>query len=174
MVGAAGFELATLCSQSRCATRLRYAPTKGGFYLRLGVDLGRQHRRCSSGAVRVGLSGRDALDWRRDLCSASNQRPDQAELRNSTLLSPCLRKAQAVVGLATNSAQWPPLGHAICTTLQPPRIWPWLDRVRCWPRNDPYKILIDLQDRSAGGARSESRWQLVAVSRCTEFFSTPD
>ena len=26
MVGAAGFELATLCSQSRCATRLRYAP----------------------------------------------------------------------------------------------------------------------------------------------------
>ncbi len=28
MVGAAGFELATLCSQSRCATRLRYAPTK--------------------------------------------------------------------------------------------------------------------------------------------------
>ena len=28
MVGAAGFELATLCSQSRCATRLRYAPTE--------------------------------------------------------------------------------------------------------------------------------------------------
>ena len=27
MVGAAGFELATLCSQSRCATRLRDAPT---------------------------------------------------------------------------------------------------------------------------------------------------
>ena len=27
MVGAAGFELATLCSQSRCATRLRYSPT---------------------------------------------------------------------------------------------------------------------------------------------------
>ena len=26
LVGAAGFELATLCSQSRCATRLRYAP----------------------------------------------------------------------------------------------------------------------------------------------------
>ncbi len=33
MVGAAGFELATLCSQSRCATRLRYAPTKRGFYI---------------------------------------------------------------------------------------------------------------------------------------------
>ncbi len=28
MVGAVGFELTTLCSQSRCATRLRYAPTK--------------------------------------------------------------------------------------------------------------------------------------------------
>ena len=26
MVGAAGFELATLCSQSRCSTRLNYAP----------------------------------------------------------------------------------------------------------------------------------------------------
>src|SRR5215211_2624630 len=26
VVGAAGFEPATLCSQSRCATRLRYAP----------------------------------------------------------------------------------------------------------------------------------------------------
>ena len=28
MVGAVGFELTTLCSQSRCATRLRYAPTQ--------------------------------------------------------------------------------------------------------------------------------------------------
>jgi hypothetical protein len=28
MVGAVGFELTTLCSQSRCATRLRYAPNK--------------------------------------------------------------------------------------------------------------------------------------------------
>ena len=27
MVGATGFEPATSCSQSRCATRLRYAPT---------------------------------------------------------------------------------------------------------------------------------------------------
>ena len=26
LVGAVGFELTTLCSQSRCATRLRYAP----------------------------------------------------------------------------------------------------------------------------------------------------
>ena len=33
MVGAVGFELTTLCSQSRCATRLRYAP-KGGNYTR--------------------------------------------------------------------------------------------------------------------------------------------
>ena len=28
LVGAEGFELSTLCSQSRCATRLRYAPTQ--------------------------------------------------------------------------------------------------------------------------------------------------
>src|SRR5690554_5807867 len=28
LVGAAGFEPATLCSQSRCATRLRYAPSR--------------------------------------------------------------------------------------------------------------------------------------------------
>ena len=27
MVGAVGFELTTLCTQSRCATRLRYTPT---------------------------------------------------------------------------------------------------------------------------------------------------
>jgi hypothetical protein len=33
MVGAARFELATLCSQSRCATRLRYAPTGLGLLL---------------------------------------------------------------------------------------------------------------------------------------------
>lgn len=33
LVGAVGFELTTLCSQSRCATRLRYAP-KGGDYTR--------------------------------------------------------------------------------------------------------------------------------------------
>ena len=32
LVGAVGFELTTLCSQSRCATRLRYAPRKGAFY----------------------------------------------------------------------------------------------------------------------------------------------
>ena len=31
MVGAAGFELATLCSQSRCATRLRYAPKEWNY-----------------------------------------------------------------------------------------------------------------------------------------------
>src|SRR5471032_3001215 len=35
MVGAAGFEPATLCSQSRCATRLRYAPAiVGGVVLK--------------------------------------------------------------------------------------------------------------------------------------------
>ena len=43
MVGAEGFEPPTLCSQSRCATRLRYAPTSvdciatGGF-IKDGVE----------------------------------------------------------------------------------------------------------------------------------------
>ena len=37
MVGAAGFELATLCSQSRCATRLRYAPTTDILTLKIPV-----------------------------------------------------------------------------------------------------------------------------------------
>jgi len=32
LVGAVGFELTTLCSQSRCATRLRYAPNNQIFY----------------------------------------------------------------------------------------------------------------------------------------------
>ncbi len=37
VVGAAGFELATLCSQSRCATRLRYAPTEAADCTRAGT-----------------------------------------------------------------------------------------------------------------------------------------
>ena len=36
MVGETGFEPATLCSQSRCATRLRHSPT-GGAYQAIGV-----------------------------------------------------------------------------------------------------------------------------------------
>ncbi len=32
LVGAAGFEPATPCSRSRCATRLRYAPPRGAVY----------------------------------------------------------------------------------------------------------------------------------------------
>ena len=36
MVGAEGFEPPTLCSQSRCATRLRYAPISK-FYLSGGL-----------------------------------------------------------------------------------------------------------------------------------------
>ncbi len=43
MVGAAGFELATLCSQSRCATRLRYAPTANILTLKQAVlDAGKK------------------------------------------------------------------------------------------------------------------------------------
>ena len=40
LVGAEGFEPPTLCSQSRCATRLRYAPTDG---LQLRRTLHRLH-----------------------------------------------------------------------------------------------------------------------------------
>ncbi len=41
MVGATGFEPATPCSQSRCATKLRHAPTRREFtgvgYVRLAL-----------------------------------------------------------------------------------------------------------------------------------------
>src|ERR1700761_1027596 len=39
MVGAEGFEPPTLCSQSRCATRLRYAPTRFSLSHRLPDSL---------------------------------------------------------------------------------------------------------------------------------------
>jgi hypothetical protein len=38
MVGAEGFEPPTLCSQSRCATRLRYAPTLLRLYREMLCD----------------------------------------------------------------------------------------------------------------------------------------
>jgi hypothetical protein len=37
MVGAEGFEPPTLCSQSRCATRLRYAPTTPSIVSRIPI-----------------------------------------------------------------------------------------------------------------------------------------
>ena len=37
MVGVQGFEPWTPCSQSRCATRLRYTPTESLFYTVLGA-----------------------------------------------------------------------------------------------------------------------------------------
>src|ERR1700682_2927866 len=53
LVGEAGFEPATPCSQSRCATGLRYSPTfaslrlwsSGGCLAGDGLRLGRDHRR---------------------------------------------------------------------------------------------------------------------------------
>ena len=45
MVGAEGFEPPTLCSQSRCATRLRYAPTE--------ISEGRQRPRSERLMVRL-------------------------------------------------------------------------------------------------------------------------
>ncbi len=38
MVGAAGFEPTTLCPPDKCATRLRYAPTRGMPYPRGAFD----------------------------------------------------------------------------------------------------------------------------------------
>ena len=45
MVGAEGFEPPTLCSQSRCATRLRYAPTfLFSIVPRIGIDSNQRSR----------------------------------------------------------------------------------------------------------------------------------
>ena len=44
MVGAEGFEPTTLCSQSRCATRLRYAPMSSSIVTRFLMRPGRKPR----------------------------------------------------------------------------------------------------------------------------------
>jgi hypothetical protein len=46
MVGAEGFEPPTLCSQSRCATRLRYAPTAEIVSQR--IDMNASIQRCAN------------------------------------------------------------------------------------------------------------------------------
>src|SRR5262245_1657669 len=68
MVGAARFELATPCSRSRCATRLRYAPPVRPAHIAL--LRGRPMRRLiAAGPVR----GKDPrLDWRLEWQSASH------------------------------------------------------------------------------------------------------
>ncbi len=38
VVGTARFELATTCPPDKCATRLRYAPTKQSVSITLGID----------------------------------------------------------------------------------------------------------------------------------------
>ena len=48
MVGAEGFEPPTLCSQSRCATRLRYAPTSVDCIAREGSSAGSERCNISS------------------------------------------------------------------------------------------------------------------------------
>src|ERR1700710_1308823 len=50
MVGAAGFEPATLCSQSRCATRLRHAPPES--YLPKACE---ERPRTGRGILRIAL-----------------------------------------------------------------------------------------------------------------------
>jgi hypothetical protein len=44
MVGAEGFEPPTLCSQSRCATRLRYAPMTCFIVARRGLPISLAHK----------------------------------------------------------------------------------------------------------------------------------
>ena len=63
LVGAAGFELATLCSQSRCATRLRYAPTSDILTLKKPIleDLGRKKSRWIP--IQTGHSHSRPLTW---------------------------------------------------------------------------------------------------------------
>src|SRR5262249_2669980 len=77
LVGATGFEPAALCSQSRCATRLRYAPTPESiqFYCVFGWHLHCPHRSCAptvpklsqnpSGCPRIPASFADRLSFHR-------------------------------------------------------------------------------------------------------------
>ena len=59
MVGAEGFEPPTLCSQSRCATRLRYAPTfwfdciANGFSVGLTADIQRLMSHATNQTTRI-------------------------------------------------------------------------------------------------------------------------
>ena len=56
MVGAEGFEPPTLCSQSRCATRLRYAPTLFSIVPRLGLIKTWPHTSAQGNRMNVGVS----------------------------------------------------------------------------------------------------------------------
>jgi hypothetical protein len=60
LVGAERFELPTLCSQSRCATRLRYAPTllAAGHYTNAYPAAGDD-----TGATDAGQSAQDIVIW---------------------------------------------------------------------------------------------------------------
>src|SRR5690606_15372014 len=59
MVGVAGFEPTTLCPPGRCATRLRYTPTRFGYYSRSASAVG------AAAPLRApsALSGRSAISW---------------------------------------------------------------------------------------------------------------
>ena len=64
MVGAAGFEPATLCSQSRCATGLRYAPTgraMRGLWIHASAAASKQRSDLACGPTRLPLTRREAL-----------------------------------------------------------------------------------------------------------------
>ena len=104
MVGAAGFEPATLCSQSRCATRLRYAPCHLTVMISLrfcrrprkGVrgGWGTQRHRIPRNGVKVPgkVPGLFALCSRQGL-ACQRDRPDQQRRRRvqlSALVIPLL------------------------------------------------------------------------------------
>ena len=63
LVGAVGFELTTLCSQSRCATRLRYAPTRESAFYHLPET--RTRSRAYLSAINIPCLGRAFLIFNR-------------------------------------------------------------------------------------------------------------
>src|SRR5438309_383205 len=64
VVGATGFEPPTRCSQSRCATRLRYAPTRFDYPTTvseaLGIRISRRNLRCLRQRARLGVTSLSA------------------------------------------------------------------------------------------------------------------
>ena len=62
MVGAEGFEPPTLCSQSRCATRLRYAPITSFDCNPNGIRFGSLNRANKQGMTGQAATRRDPSD----------------------------------------------------------------------------------------------------------------
>ncbi len=85
LVGAAGFEPATLCSQNRCATRLRYAPNRRPSRpLRAGVQASVCRFRDQSQGSAAGTSLEPIAGWRSVSPSAMPRRAAMPPLISST------------------------------------------------------------------------------------------